>query len=186
MLFVDFLKNPDVFAIENNLSSYFYRYKYILIFYIRFYSNFVKIDENIYLFFCFFFCFVFTVSTFASRYVGETKISWKNIQIKEYRICQGIFIQWRSSKAFDFIYRGKMCQTLVARDSLKETVTIIIVLCKDIKSMVRSPNTNTVFFRHYISSLGRRYIGSNAIHILLRLYTTNVNRSEKLMVSHKT
>ena len=50
------------------------------------------------------------------------------------------------SKAFDSIHRGKMEQTLLAYGLPKETVAAIMMLYKNTKVNVRSPDGNTDFF----------------------------------------
>jgi len=50
------------------------------------------------------------------------------------------------SKAFDSIHRGKMEQILLAYGLPKETVAAIMMLYKDTKAMVRSPDGDTDFF----------------------------------------
>ena len=49
------------------------------------------------------------------------------------------------SKAFDFIQRWKMEQTQLAYGFPKETVTTIMMLYKNTKPMVHSPDGNTTF-----------------------------------------
>ena len=50
------------------------------------------------------------------------------------------------SKAFDSIHRGKMEQILLAYGLPKETVTAIMMLYKNMKVKVRSPNGDTDYF----------------------------------------
>ena len=50
------------------------------------------------------------------------------------------------SKAFDFIHRRKMVQILLAYGFLKETVTAIMILYKNMKVKVFSPDRDTDFF----------------------------------------
>ena len=50
------------------------------------------------------------------------------------------------SKAFDSIHRGKMEQIFLAYDLPKETVTAIMMLCKNTKVKVRSPDGDTDYF----------------------------------------
>ena len=50
------------------------------------------------------------------------------------------------SKAFDSIHRGKMEQILLAYDLPKETVAAIMMLYKNTKVKVRSPNGDTDYF----------------------------------------
>ena len=50
------------------------------------------------------------------------------------------------SKAFDSIYGGKMRDILSAYGTPKETVNAIMMLCRNTRSMVRSPDGDTEFF----------------------------------------
>ena len=50
------------------------------------------------------------------------------------------------SKAFDSIHRGKMEQILPAYGLRKETVAAILILYKNIKVKVRSPDGDTDYF----------------------------------------
>ena len=50
------------------------------------------------------------------------------------------------SKAFDSIHKGKMKQILLAYGLTKVTVTAIMMLYKNIKAKVSSPNRDTDFF----------------------------------------
>ena len=50
------------------------------------------------------------------------------------------------TKAFDSIYRGKMEQILFAYGLPKESVTAIMMLCRNTKVKVRSPYRDTVYF----------------------------------------
>ena len=50
------------------------------------------------------------------------------------------------SKAFDSIYRGKMEQILLAYGLPKETVTTIMMLYKNTKVKVRSPDGDSDYF----------------------------------------
>ena len=50
------------------------------------------------------------------------------------------------SKSFDSIHRGKMEQILLAYGLLKETVAAIMMLCKNTKVKVRSPDGDTDYF----------------------------------------
>ena len=49
------------------------------------------------------------------------------------------------SKAFGFVHRGKMEKILLAYGKPKEIVTAIMILYRNTKSMVRSPNGDTAF-----------------------------------------
>ena len=51
-----------------------------------------------------------------------------------------------SSKVFDSIHRGKMEQILLAYDLLKETIVAIMMLYKNMKVKVRSPDGDTDYF----------------------------------------
>ena len=51
------------------------------------------------------------------------------------------------SKAFDTIHRGKLCEVLLAYGIPQEIVNAIAMLYKDSKSMVRSPDGDTDFFK---------------------------------------
>ena len=55
-----------------------------------------------------------------------------------------IFVDF--SNAFDSIHRGKMEQILLAYDLPKETVTAMMILYKNIKVKVRSPDGDTDYF----------------------------------------
>ena len=50
------------------------------------------------------------------------------------------------SKAFDSIHRGKMKEILLAYDIPEETVNAIMMLYRNTRSMVRSPDGDTDFF----------------------------------------
>ena len=50
------------------------------------------------------------------------------------------------SKAFDFIHRGKMEQILLAYGLPKETIAAIMMLYKNTKVKVRSPDGETDYF----------------------------------------
>ena len=50
------------------------------------------------------------------------------------------------TKAFDSIHRGKMEQILLAYSLLKETITAIMMLYKNMKVKVRSPDGDTDYF----------------------------------------
>ena len=50
------------------------------------------------------------------------------------------------SNAYDFIHREKMEQILLAHGHPKETVIAIMMLYKNMKAMVCSPNSETNFF----------------------------------------
>ena len=50
------------------------------------------------------------------------------------------------TKAFDSIHRGKMEQILLANGLPKETVAAIMMLYKNTKVKVRSPDGDTDFF----------------------------------------
>ena len=50
------------------------------------------------------------------------------------------------TKAFDFIHRGKMEQILLAYDLPKETVVAIMILYRNTKVKVRSPDGDTNYF----------------------------------------
>ena len=50
------------------------------------------------------------------------------------------------SKAFDSIHRGKMEQILLAYDLPKETVAVIVMLYKNTKVKVRSPESDIDYF----------------------------------------
>ena len=51
------------------------------------------------------------------------------------------------SKVFDTIHQGKLCEILLAYGFPQETVDAIARLYKDYKSMVRSPDGDTDFFK---------------------------------------
>ena len=59
------------------------------------------------------------------------------------------------SKAFDSIYRGKMEYILYTYGLLKETVTSIIMLYKNMKAMVGSPDGDPDFFDIFAGVLQR-------------------------------
>ena len=67
----------------------------------------------------------------------------KGIQAKNFKVTLQ-FIDF--SKALDFIHKGKMGQQLLTHNFSKETVTIIMMLYKNQKVMVCSPDGNTDFF----------------------------------------
>ena len=50
------------------------------------------------------------------------------------------------SKVFDYTHRGEMEQIMSAYDLLKETVTAVMMLYKNVKAMVHSPNRDTDLF----------------------------------------
>ena len=50
------------------------------------------------------------------------------------------------SKLFDFIYREKMEQVLLAYSLLRETVIAIMMVYKNMKALVCSPDCDTDFF----------------------------------------
>ena len=50
------------------------------------------------------------------------------------------------SKAFDSIHRGKMEQILLAYNLPKETVAAKMILCKNTKAKIRTPNRDTDYF----------------------------------------
>ena len=50
------------------------------------------------------------------------------------------------TKAFDFIHRGEMEQILLAYDLPKETVAAIMILYRNTKVKVRSPDGDTDYF----------------------------------------
>ena len=50
------------------------------------------------------------------------------------------------SKAFDSVHRGKMEKILLAYGIPKEIVTAIMILCRNTKSVVRSPDDDTELF----------------------------------------
>ena len=50
------------------------------------------------------------------------------------------------SKAFDSIHRGKMSQILLANGLPKETVSTIMILYKNTKAMVCSPDDDNTYF----------------------------------------
>ena len=70
------------------------------------------------------------------------------------------------SKAFDSVHRGKMEKILLAYGIPKEIVTAIMILYRNTKSMVRSPDGDTEFFDTFAL---RRYIGTIFIRNMLRL-----------------
>ena len=59
---------------------------------------------------------------------------------------QGNTIICRVSKAFDFIYRGKMEQILLAYCLPKETIAAIMILYKNTKVKIHLPDEDTDFF----------------------------------------
>ena len=70
------------------------------------------------------------------------------------------------SKAFDSVHGGKMEKILLAYGIPKEIVTAIMILYRNTKSMVRSPDGDTEFFDTFAL---RRYIGTIFIRNMLRL-----------------
>ena len=67
-----------------------------------------------------------------------------------------------------------MEQILLACGLHKEIDTAIMMLCKNMKAMVRSPNKDTEFFDIIAA---RTYISITFVYTLLRLRTSNVHRS---------
>ena len=85
-------------------------------------------------------------------------IEW--VQSKNLEVTQQ-FVDF--SKAFDSIYRGKIEQILLTYDLPKETVTAIMMLYKNMKAMVCSPDEDTDFFNRdilapYLFIFGLGYI----------------------------
>ena len=80
------------------------------------------------------------------------------------------------SKAFNFIHRGKIEQILLAYGLPKETVTAIMMLYKNngLLNWWRHQ-----LLRHRYWSFARRYISNIFVYNLLRLCTSNTNKSNK-------
>ena len=66
------------------------------------------------------------------------EVFWKNLKATL------LFVDF--SKAFDSIYRGKMEHILLAHDLPQETVKAIMILYKNAKARVHSPDRDTEFF----------------------------------------
>ena len=73
------------------------------------------------------------------------------------------------SKVFHSIHRGKMEQILQTYCLPKETVTAIMMLYKNTKVMVHSPNGDTNFFNG-LWSFTRRYISILYVYNIPRLH----------------
>ena len=83
------------------------------------------------------------------------------------------------SKAFDSIHRGNMEQILLIYWVLKETVTAIMMLYKNTKTMVRSTDWWHRLLHRCVWSLARRFIRAIYIFKLSILCTSNVHKFNK-------
>ena len=86
------------------------------------------------------------------------------------RIIEGV----RARKAFDSIHRGKMEQILLAYGIPKETVDAIMMLYKNTRAKVRSPDGDR-FFRHPRRCTTRRHIGAVPVCSMSGLCTENLS-----------
>ena len=86
---------------------------------------------------------------------------------------QHLFVDF--SKAFDSKHRGKMEQILLAYGLPKETITAIMMLYKNTKVKVHSPDRDR-FLWHCYRCTARGHISSIPIYYLPRLCASNVNR----------
>ena len=82
------------------------------------------------------------------------------------------------SKAFDSIHRGMMEQIWPAYCLPKETVTAIMMLYRNKKAKVCSPDGNKVL-QYCCWSFAKRYISTIFVYNLPKLWTLNVSRSNK-------
>ena len=74
------------------------------------------------------------------------------------------------TKAFDSIHRGKMEQILLAYSIPKETVTAIMILYRNIKVKVHSPDGDTDYFNIVAGVLqGRGHTSPIPLYHLSRL-----------------
>ena len=71
-------------------------------------------------------------------------------------------------KTFDSVHRGKMEKILLAYGIPKEIVTAIMILYRNTKSRVRSPDGDRIFWC-FSRDAWRRYIGTIFIRNMLRL-----------------
>ena len=71
------------------------------------------------------------------------------------------------TKAFDSIHRGKMEQILLAYGILKETVTTIMILYRNTKVKVRSPDGDTYYFSIVAGVMQGDRLASNLFIICL-------------------
>ena len=76
-------------------------------------------------------------------------------------------------QGFDSIHRGKIKQILLAYGLPKETVTTKMMLYKDTKAMVYSPDSSTDIVAGFLRG------DTISFHNVPRLHTINVNRSNK-------
>ena len=83
----------------------------------------------------------------------------------------------------DFIYGGKI-EILLAYGFPKETVTAIIMLYKETKVIVCSPDNDSNYFDIGHWNLVRRYISTVFIYNLPRLHPMNISRSNEKKVSY--
>ena len=82
------------------------------------------------------------------------------------------------SKAFDSIHWEKMEQIIQAYCLLKENVTVSMMLYKNAKVIVHSPDGDRLL-QYCYRSFARRYISTIFVYNLPRLCTLNVDRSNK-------
>ena len=129
------------------------------------------------------------------KFFERIKMIFREIDLQHHRFLQPIewflqSIEWLSknfevtllfidfSKVFDSIHRGKMEQILLANGLPKETVTAIMMLYKNRKVKICSPNGDR-FFLHCCWCSVRGYINLISVHNLPRELTSNVDRSNE-------
>ena len=94
------------------------------------------------------------------------------------RNLQAVLLFVDFSKAFDSIHRGKMEQILLAYGIPKETVDAIMMLYKNTRAKVRSPNGDR-FFRHPRRCTTRRHIVTVPVCSMSGLCTENLSRQNQ-------
>ena len=99
----------------------------------------------------------------------------KGVQAKNLKATP-LFIDF--SKVLDSIHRGKRSNTTSIWSS-KKTVTTIMMLYKNVKAMVCSPDGDTDFFHIFIGVLQGDTLAPLSVYNLPRLCTRNFNRSNK-------
>ena len=86
------------------------------------------------------------------------------------------------SKAFNSLHRGKMEEIPLSYGLLKETVSVIMMLYKNIKAMVHSSDGDTKFF-NIIAEVLQEDILTPYLFIICRDYVLQTSILKK-MVSH--
>ena len=82
-------------------------------------------------------------------YLGRTKMASGGIDPRRHKFwlsVEFLKVYEQKTKAFDSIHRGKMEQILLAYGLPKETVAAIMMLYRNTKVKVRSPDGNTDYF----------------------------------------